>query len=172
MTRQAARSQQRSGFTFLLGAGFSKAVDPRMPTTAEMLVGLKEAALDDDWPFSVESGIERFDDLESWFDSAAVPQPYCSDSENSSAHGVFQRATQWIAKHISDIELQIVREPNPAEWLSEFLEFVDRERSHLTTLNYDTVVERAWSTGSDDWQVDLRLGAPRRLSTLVRQVCW
>jgi len=71
--------------------------------------------------------------LESWFDSIAIPQPYRSDSEDSSALGLFQRATQWIATCISDVEHQIVVDPQPVDWLAEFLKFVDRERCHLTT---------------------------------------
>ena len=73
---------------------------------------------------------------------------------------MFQRATLWIAKRISEVEHQVALDPQPADWLSEFLQFVDRERCHLTTLNYDTIIERAWGGGRDDWQVDLRLAAP------------
>ena len=83
MTKQAARSCERSGYAFVLGAGFSKSVDPRMPTTTELLELLKHAAVDEGWPFAVESGIERFDDLESWLDSVAISQPYRSDSEDT-----------------------------------------------------------------------------------------
>ena len=89
--------RQRSGDVYLLGAGFSCAVSRTMPTMSALLAALKQTAEDEDWPLTQQLGLFQADDLESWLDALAAPQPYRSDAENAEAAAVFLRVADWLA---------------------------------------------------------------------------
>ena len=137
----ASSSGGRSGRVFLLGAGFSRAVNPAMPVMQHLLVSLQEAAAVEQWPTASQFGLNRAVDLEAWLDSLVVAQPYRSDSENLEAAGLFRRASGWIGRHLTHVQEKVCESALPPKLVHLVAHWQDTKCT-VISMNYDTRIER------------------------------
>ncbi|WP_420443804.1 hypothetical protein [Candidatus Poriferisodalis sp.] len=133
--------RRRSGEVYLLGAGFSCAVSETMPTMSALLFALKQTVEDEGWPLTQRFGLPHADDLESWLDSLATPQPYRSDAENTEAAAVFHRIADWLGRYITEVERESFQGAHPVV-IFDLLRLWQSNLSTVITLNYDTIIER------------------------------
>ena len=128
------------GDVFLLGAGFSRAVSDKMPTMKELFEEMKPLIGQVDG-FSQEAYDYAAGDVESLLSYYAIRSP-CDDSiEVLRKQRVAEILVRTIAEHLwTREELGDDRGLNPngeklvAKWR--------KQRSHVLTANYDTLVER------------------------------
>ena len=80
------------GDVIILGAGFSKAIFPEMPTLDELgTLSIKRAGLTDDPLIPILSSPSGFT-FETWLATLAEPQPYLSEADNATNHALFGTA--------------------------------------------------------------------------------
>jgi hypothetical protein len=122
---------------FILGSGFSKAVNDAMPT----VVGLSTAAE----AFLEEEKVtpllkpSDFDDFEVWLSYLAVEQPALMSHENLENRALFYRTSVWLGRYLS--RQQRLPGQQPPEWLTHLIGAWHRDESAVLTFNYDTIVE-------------------------------
>lgn len=129
--------------TFLLGAGFSKAICKTMPTMKE-LFGFMEPLIGQADGFSREAYEYASGNVETLLSYYAIPNPHDDSIEQLRK----QRVTALIELGIG--ELLRVRENEGAQQglnhnAEELLVKWHEDRSHILTTNYDTLVERVAS---------------------------
>lgn len=147
------------GEVFVLGAGFSKAVDDRFPVTdalgqlamAARDVGMLQpprwgdhrvtlgqlgAALRKDW------GTFQGGSFEAWLSQLAEPQPYLSHAQNLANRAQFAELVRAIWEVISLIEVEVCRGGLPA-WLYRFVSTLHARQATVITFNYDRLIETA-----------------------------
>jgi hypothetical protein len=145
---------------FLLGAGFSVAVDPlTMPDTNEL--GRKAVELLRSMHLaSIEHHSSVCDGLscdrrilidgeppggsfEVWLSRLAEDQPYRYPHENATAASLYQQLSSAVADSILEATRRCCRQdvPTAAEWFGPLVELWHERRADVLTLNYDTLVE-------------------------------
>ena len=126
---------------FILGAGFSKAINPLMPTLQELtdavITKLEES------PFPMQDTLYALgNNIELWMTYLSQEQPWLRREHH---HRNMALATD-IRRHIRDVILESTRKsvssPLP-EWLKLLIEQWHCQRACVVSLNYDTLVERA-----------------------------
>lgn len=145
---------------FILGAGFSHAVDRlAMPTTADLgarvikyLSGIHRAAspgshsarcdgLSCDRPQLVDGRVPA-PNFEAWLSRLAEPQPYRHQHENEKAHALFTELADGVAFEVLRATEQACgRDVGAPEWFKRMVRLWHQRRSHVVTFNYDTLVE-------------------------------
>ena len=133
---------------FLIGAGFSKAVCPRMPTMKQLYKRLKDSVDNGDGVTQEEYGY-AVGDVEGLLSYFAITGPQDDVAE------VFRkkRVTALLEKRIGSIVADFERlgyedgfNPKGVHLVRKWHE----DKSHILTTNYDTVVERIlWEGGED-----------------------
>ena len=91
---------------------------------------------------SIEKGLVPFGNVETWFTSLAVDQPFLSESQKLQRRSLFVELADQIAEEIKDQQFQASQHPQP-EWLKELINHWHRNKSDVITLNYDTLIESA-----------------------------
>lgn len=125
--------------TFLLGAGFSKAVSAQMPLTDELGLRIAERlqlAGERSTPSFAADGVT----FENWMTWLAERQPFHSEEEHLEDRARFARVTGAIADELRDAQQAATAGGLPS-WLSQFVDLAHWSRSSLITLNYDTLIE-------------------------------
>ncbi len=128
---------------FILGAGFSKAISPEMPTLRELTSTIKERlkqAGDLSMPAPLGAGME--DDIELWMTYLSHSQPWLDKSSNQYNKALATRINQYIFEAISESTASVVTS-SPPEWLPLLIHAWHQRSATVITLNYDTLVERA-----------------------------
>jgi hypothetical protein len=122
---------------FILGSGFSKAVNDSMPT----VIGLSKAAE----AFLEEERVtpllrpSDFDNFEVWLSYLSVEQPALMSYENLENRALFYRISSWLGSYLSGQQrLPDLQQP---EWLTQLIGAWHRDESPVLTFNYDTIVE-------------------------------
>jgi hypothetical protein len=129
-----------SSDVFLLGAGFSKAVGREMPTQHELGHELRSALGDDtDLPPNFEAR-----DFERWLTYLADDQPWRTERENLRARASFLGVTDLLREILTARERVVRKRPAPT-WLNKLVTAWHRERATVITLNYDLLVEAAFT---------------------------
>jgi len=138
----------------ILGAGFSKAVDPTFPLVDE-LGELVRARV----PDALTGAPPRFaaGSFERWLSRIAEPQPDLIDVVNLGNARDFEVVAGAIHEIMVSIEAEVFRTEIPW-WLLRFAGLLHAERATVVTFNYDTVVEAAAAR-------TLRYGGPGALNT-------
>ena len=128
------------GDVFLLGAGFSRAVSARMPTMKELFEELKPLIGQVDG-FSPEAYQHADENVETLLSYYAIRSP-CDDSiEVLRKQRVAEILVRKIADHLWTREALGASDglnPNGEKLVAKW----DKQRSHVLTANYDTLVER------------------------------
>ena len=140
---------------FLLGAGFSKAIAKTMPTMPELyaelrpLIGTADGFTRDAYEYADGS-------VETLLSYYAIPSPHDDMVEVLRKRRVTALLEIGIGEFLQDCEEQAVSEglnPRGIGLVSRW----DKNKSHILTTNYDTIVERLL----DDWRRTLPRGPER-----------
>ncbi|GAA5210617.1 hypothetical protein [Microbacterium kyungheense] len=126
------------GSSYILGAGFSRAVSSSMPLLTEL--GLR--VRDGDEEIANRVSAHEIEAFESWMSQASTPQPYRDRAENLEAKGLYLRATREISAILRDEVITASSRPLPG-WLLDLVELWHATRASVSTFNYDTLVELA-----------------------------
>ena len=130
---------------YLLGAGFSRAISSRMPLTDELgglvlrELGVTEYAALKAPQFSPD-GLS----FEKWFSWLAERQPYESESAYHGRRSQFFSIQELIAGTIRKRQ-NLVESAGFPRWLYQFVDMLHAEEATVLTLNYDSLVESAYS---------------------------
>ena len=138
---------------FILGAGFSKAIDSRMPVMSELTAALAESL-----PKHTLTVVPFMtDDFELGLTYLAEGHPGISEPERLRNRALFLEITQQLAKLLVDRTEKVAAEPT-CSWLAPFAHYLHDTRATVVTLNYDTLLETAFSNISicDGYQLDTR----------------
>ena len=136
---------------FLLGAGFSKAIHPSMPLLGELSEALRERV---NLPYYVT---DLGDNIEYWMTYLSQPQPWVSEIGNLQNKAIFLELTREIDVLLHE-RTQDVRARSCPDWLNRLVRWWHDNRTHVITLNYDTLIERAAGP--------ISIGTNSRLSTM------
>lgn len=123
---------------FVLGAGFSREIDSRMPLTdalgnrcIEMLGGRRRPQ--DPQDFSLGS-------FETYLSTLAADQPFLSSPENAENHALFERFSAQIGEILGEVQHEVLS-VDPKPWLFTFLPVAHALRAGVISFNYDTLIE-------------------------------
>jgi hypothetical protein len=123
--------------TYVLGAGFSKAINEAMPITNELGAALAQR-LSGEIDFDLQPG-ETF---EAWLTLQVTPLPFLHGFENSRRTANAARVIDEIA-HVLDERVDKASEEPAPLWLRQLIAIWHVERAVVLTFNYDTLIERA-----------------------------
>lgn len=121
---------------FLLGAGFSKAISPFMPDLKELSNELKQSV-------ELPPNIARLgNNVELWLTYLSQPHPWLTEAQNLRNKSLFLDMSQSIGNILS-IDTRKVLSNSCPDWICTLVQFWHDQKSHVITLNYDTLIERA-----------------------------
>lgn len=123
---------------FLLGAGFSKAISPEMPTLHELSEAVSLPRARGSAPSETNET-----DFESALTFLAQEQPWLTPPENLTNRAHFLEASRDIARHLAEMQARALAAPAPP-WLFKLVrQWMDTD-STVVTPNYDVLIERAF----------------------------
>lgn len=126
---------------FILGAGFSKAINYRMPTMDELssavLINLESVGL-----CVPEALHDLGNDIELWMTYLSQAQPWLKASDNHFNKAFAGQLRKQIEEIIHD-RTTVASQSNPPVWLNRLIRSWHEQRAAVITLNYDTLIERA-----------------------------
>lgn len=140
-----ASAAEGAGNAFIVGAGFSKAIDRRMPDTdalGRLITTRPDVATHGRIPSQFEHGA-----FESWLSALAGDQPYLTEPENLEQRALFGRIARALVGTLSAIEAEVLSTDADA-WLYELLSVFHFQHPTVISLNYDTLLEAAVMTHS------------------------
>jgi hypothetical protein len=125
---------------FVLGAGFSKAIDSRMPTSEDLGAKVKELLKNEGQPLPAELTRGTF---EEWLSRLADDQPDLWEHENLQRRAWFSQISRAVARVIEECEDDVRHDESapPPLWLRAFIGAAHGWRATVVTLNYDTLLE-------------------------------
>lgn len=126
---------------FILGAGFSKAVSPEMPTMAELGDEVLRSLGPDKPRFPASIADSNFED---WLTYLSGDQPWMKEDELLRNRGSYLRIAGEICEIVRRHEAAVREAPLP-DWLRSLTSFWHENRSTIITFNYDTLVEAAYT---------------------------
>ena len=159
-------TKKRSSTVFILGAGFSRAISSQMPLIDELGMAVAKrfrqsdslsGLLDGYETDSIDNCLVPFGNVETWFTSLAVDQPFLSESQKLQRRSLFVELADQVANEINRRQSQASQEPRP-EWFNDLIKHWHRNKSDVITLNYDTLIESALGAMFDQ---KLPGGSPR-----------
>lgn len=122
----------------LLGAGFSRAISPRMPLLPDLAQQVLEAL---DEPPAVLTSFDN--NLEQWLSYLSVNQPWLSEAANLRNRAIFLEASRAVQQCIDRAEARVTY---PEAWLERLVLDWCATQSTVATFNYDLLVERTTAT--------------------------
>jgi len=140
-SRQDDDGGMTSRHVILLGAGFSKAIGCRMPTSDELGKEVKERlnSRGNALPEALTKG-----SFEEWLSRLAEDQPDLFEHENLQRRQYFSLISRTIAEVIDEHEAEVTSDDGwPPGWLRAFIGAAHGRRATVITFNYDTLLERA-----------------------------
>jgi hypothetical protein len=131
---------------FILGAGFSKAISPRMPLTRELTnVVFERFKQQNDISKEVRTMLEE--DFEKALTYLANENPWLRESENLRNRALYLDLTHFIRAVIHEHSkgTDVWHSNTPPFWLEGLITHWHKNRCTVITLNYDTLIERVAS---------------------------
>lgn len=124
----------------LIGAGFSRAISPRMPLLQDLASEvLPELEVD-------ASALQPFGgNFEQWMSHLASEQPWLTEPENLRNRALFIQASDAVHKSVVAREAEATSTP-PPEWLLRLLLHWTHHQSVICSFNYDLLIERCLSS--------------------------
>ena len=126
---------------FVLGAGFSKAIFPAMPTLADLTVEVARR-LRGTGRSLPQPLTDLEDNIELWVTYLSQRQPWLTEYENDSNKSLAGRIRHEIGTVLEEHTARASQNEEPS-WLNRLIGSWHREQATVITLNYDTLVERA-----------------------------
>ena len=127
--------------TFILGAGFSKAINEAMPTLQDLSEHILPLVCKQDAAFA-----SRLEDLganvELWMSYLSQTQPWISEEDTHYNLYMASIIRRHIKSFIDKRTLQTVS-LNAPEWLKQIIGTWHARQATVASLNYDTLIERA-----------------------------
>ena len=131
---------------FVLGAGFSKAINYHMPTTKELtrIISPKiNSKLRPPLRDAIYQEKQLDDDIEVWLAYLSQEQPWLSDEDNSYNTELAEEIRGLIAEIIGRHSTESAASHSWQDWLGSMICHWAEYKSTVISLNYDTLVERA-----------------------------
>jgi len=137
---------------FIVGAGFSKAINAAMPTLLELgrkiAAELPKRGSFSSLPVAAKDSLLRgsipLGDLETWLSTLASPAPFVSEAEAHYNAGIFSEIARLIGDEIDESEsIVLASAPDPPDWLQRLVRLWNGVGTTIITFNYDTLVEHA-----------------------------
>lgn len=125
---------------YILGAGFSKAVDNRMYLLSELSSYVYEA-LGENWRH--EWGKDLQENVELLLTYLGSSNPWQEPAEHSSALNFYYQIEETITNLIVSAEVGVINSLEPNPWLQRLIEVWHNEQAAVITFNYDTLIEQA-----------------------------
>ena len=130
---------------FILGAGFSKAINANMPTmkdlSEEVIEKLKSISEMEGSHISIPSTLVHFGyDIERWITYLSQQQPWLSEEHHHRNVALARDMRGYIREAIVRRKSLAMHSPLP-EWLNTLVRQWHTRRVTVITLNYDTLVE-------------------------------
>lgn len=122
---------------YVLGAGFSKAINSLMPVTDDLGQQIKSRLAG-----VVDVRLRRWQSFEEWLTLQVTPMPFLQGFENSRRASDGERVIAAIADVLDDYVARATAAVPPL-WLLQLIALWHQERAVILTFNYDTLVERA-----------------------------
>lgn len=148
------RGSGQSATTYLLGAGFSRAISESMPLLNE----LGRRVHDGDPVLRERVARYEIEDFETWMSLVATAEPYRSRAENHESLGLYSRAVRQVGRVLQD-EVVIATRGDLPTWLERLVQIWHATKASVATFNYDTLTEIAARRGSL-YDPDARLVLP------------
>ncbi len=147
-----------SGDVFVIGAGFSKAINHAMPTLDELGHRILQAftampsyrLLPPGSMASIARGVLPAGSFEAWLSSLAAPAPFVDRSEQLHNAAIAAELIKLVVAEISRSEAVALASPLP-DWLTRLVTLWDRLGATVITFNYDTLVEQAVNASRLPW---------------------
>ena len=133
---------------FILGAGFSNAINSQMPTMKELTAAVSERiegselCLPPPLKDTKGNGGELESNIELWMTYLSQRQPWLHESFNQYNQALATRIRRYIREVVDQTSFNSMTTSKP-EWLGSLIEQWSKRQSSVITLNYDTLVERA-----------------------------
>lgn len=148
----------------VLGAGFSRAVSPLMPTTDELGDQAAQALADAGVRLPPQGFTGGY--FEAWLSRLAEPQPDLRDDENLHNQAWFVRLTQILREVLVSRQNEAMAN-SPPWWLLRLIGVAHRARLTVISFNYDTLVEAACNSRVVwDWANSTRVDATHLVDNL------
>jgi len=131
-----------------LGAGFSSAINPQMPTTKDLTIMISKTAaqyglnLPAPLKNAQSNGKELDENIELWMTYLSQDQPWLDAHHNLQNKATAAQLRRRIRAIIEDCTNQTTTSPPPS-WLITLIKQWHKHNAAVITLNYDTLVERA-----------------------------
>jgi hypothetical protein len=130
---------------FILGAGFSRAVNAHMPTMVDLsreVENLLTAKQRDRIP---GAGTPVAKDFEAWLNYLVSAPPWLQDAERLRNRAAFYEVTLAIHEALTVAQVKATTSPCP-EWLKHLVRYWQGVSATVLTMNYDLLIELAWVT--------------------------
>lgn len=140
---------------FILGAGFSKAIDDRMLTLSDLSADVLRAIRHRDPKFGDHLKTRSDNNVELWMNYLFQDSPWLSVEDNYHKLSMAHYVRKELAAIISYRERSIRQPPH---WATELVNHWHQRRAIVLSLNYDMLVERVAGTqmrdaGGEDWGI-------------------
>ena len=126
---------------FILGAGFSKAINCAMPSMEELseeVITRLEVS-----PFPIQDTLYAMgNNIELWMTYLSQEQPWLAEEHHLRNLALAREMRRHIRDVIVECTRSSIKSPVP-EWLTCLINQWDSQRAIVLSLNYDTLVERA-----------------------------
>lgn len=127
--------------TYLLGAGFSRAVNGSMPLMRDLSQAVADRASSAALNTVAELSTFRHD-FEAWLTHLSTEQPWLSQSENLRNNAAFLEVSETVSQIIRESQNAAFEQPVPP-WLTVLENHWDTNDSTVITFNYDEIPESA-----------------------------
>jgi hypothetical protein len=131
--------------TFILGAGFSKAIFPQMPLLKDLSIELGNRMQKEDinivnlWnDYALNSDTSDFELLLSAIFQSA---PWKDDAQIYTDKALYERIAIHLVDILNEREDMYFRNISSENYLFEFIDFLEKHNSTVITFNYDTILE-------------------------------
>jgi len=126
---------------FVLGAGFSKAINTVMPVLGELQTRVQDKL--NARGIEISDDLEAIGDLERWLSLLAEPAPWLSPPEQLSDTALFLHVSQAIHDVVNDDQERAATGLAP-DWLQALVRHWHDTGAPVITFNYDCLVELAY----------------------------
>lgn len=126
---------------FILGAGFSRAINDDMPLLGDLQAGVESELRNRN--IEVGDDLVAIDNVERWLTVLADPAPWPSSSQQMRYAALFNDVSQAIHGVVTAMQIRTSVLPAP-EWLLQLVRYWDRTGATVITFNYDGLVELAY----------------------------
>ncbi len=128
---------------FLLGSGFSKAIDSRMPTLSELSADVYTSmahAWDEAW------GQDLRDNVELLLTYLGTQAPWARPSERYYELGIYHDVRDVVIHKLREAQASVLSDKTAfSDWLADLTRHWHHRRATVITFNYDVLVEQAFS---------------------------